>query len=98
MNQERIYQVIVAPHVSEKGTMLAETNSQHVFKVAPDATKSEVKVAVEELFKVKVDKVRIMNNKGKVKRFGGRIGKRSGLRKAYVTLASGSDIDFAGSN
>ncbi len=98
MNQERIYQVLVAPHVSEKGTMLAETNSQHVFKVAPDATKSEVKVAVEELFKVKVDKVRILNNKGKTKRFGGRMGKRSDLRKAYVTLASGSDIDFTGSN
>lgn len=98
MNQERIYQVLVAPHVSEKGTMLAEASSQHVFKVAPDATKTEVKVAVEELFKVKVDKVRILNNKGKTKRFGGRMGKRSDLRKAYVTLASGNDIDFSGTN
>ena len=98
MNQERIYQVLLAPHISEKGTMLAETNSQHVFKVATDATKTEVKVAVEELFKVKVEKVRIMNSKGKTKRFGGRLGKRSDLRKAYVTLASGNDIDFAGSN
>lgn len=98
MNQERIYQVLMAPHVSEKGTMLAEVSSQHVFKVAPDATKTEVKAAVEELFKVKVDKVRILNNKGKTKRFGGRLGKRSDLRKAYVTLAAGSDIDFSGSN
>ncbi len=96
MNQERIYQVLLAPHVSEKGTVLAEEHRQHVFKVAPDATKSEVKVAVEELFKVKVDKVRILNSKGKTKRFGGRLGKRSDLRKAYVTLASGNDIDFAG--
>lgn len=98
MNQERIYQVLLAPHVSEKGTMLAEMNRQHVFKVACDATKAEVKVAVEELFKVKVDKVRILNTKGKAKRFGGRMGKRSDLRKAYVTLASGNDIDFTGTN
>ena len=98
MNQERKYQVIVAPHISEKGTLLAEENRQHVFKVAPDATKSEVKVAVEELFSVKVEKVRILNTKGKAKRFGGRMGKRSDLRKAYVTLASGNDIDFAGAN
>lgn len=96
MNQERMYQVLLAPHVSEKGTLLAEQNSQHVFKVATDATKSEVKVAVEELFKVKVDKVRILNSKGKIKRFGGRLGKRSDQRKAYVTLVSGNDIDFTG--
>lgn len=96
MNQERMYQVIVSPHVSEKGTVLAEEQNQHVFKVANDATKGEVKQAVEELFKVKVEKVRIMNVKGKVKRFGGRIGKRSDLRKAYVTLVKGNDVDFAG--
>jgi len=98
MNQERMYQVLLAPHVSEKGTLLAEENNQHIFKVASDATKSEVKTAVEELFKVKVEKVRILNNKGKSKRFGGRMGKRSDLRKAYVTLVSGNDIDFAGAN
>ena len=95
MNQERIYQVLLAPHVSEKGTMLAEEKNQHVFKVATDATKIEVKVAVEELFKVKVDKVRILNTKGKIKRFSGHLGKRSNMRKAYVTLVSGNDIDFA---
>ena len=98
MNQERMYQVLLAPHVSEKGTMLADEKNQHVFRVASDATKTEVKTAVEELFKVKVDKVRILNNKGKTKRFGGRLGKRSDLRKAYVTLVSGNDIDFAGAN
>ena len=94
MNQERLYQVLVSPHISEKGTLLAEEQNQHIFKVASDATKSEVKAAVEELFKVKVEKVRIMNVKGKVKRFGGRLGKRSDLRKAYVTLTSGNDIDL----
>lgn len=98
MNQERIYQVLVAPHVSEKGTLLAEENRQHVFEVASDATKTEVKTAVEEIFKVKVDKVSILNVKGKVKRFGGRLGKRSGMRKAYVTLAEGNDIELAGTN
>jgi large subunit ribosomal protein L23 len=97
MNQERMYQVLLAPHVSEKGTLLAEEQNQHIFKVATDATKAEVKGAVEGIFKVKVDKVRILNNKGKTKRFGGKLGKRSDTRKAYVTLVSGNDIDFAGS-
>lgn len=96
MNQERMYQVLRAPHVSEKSTMLAEASNQHVFKVAPDATKSEVKQAVEGIFNVKVDKVRILNDKGKSKRFSGRIGKRSDVRKAYVTLMTGNDIDLAG--
>jgi large subunit ribosomal protein L23 len=98
MNQERMYQVLLVPHVSEKSTLLADANNQHVFKVATDATRSEVKQAVEELFKVKVDKVRILNVKGKSKRFGGRLGKRSDMRKAYVTLSSDNDIDFAGTH
>lgn len=98
MNQERMYQVLVAPHVSEKGTLLADEKNQHVFKVAPTATKAEVKQAVEGIFKVKVDKVRILNSKGKSKRFGGRLGKRSDLRKAYVSLLPGNDIDLAGTN
>ena len=98
MNQERMFQILLAPHVSEKSTLLADANNQHVFKVATDATRSEVKQAVEELFKVKVDKVRILNVKGKSKRFGGRLGKRSDMRKAYVTLSSDNDIDFAGTH
>ena len=98
MNQERMYQILLVPHVSEKSTLLADEKNQHVFKVAADATRAEVKQAVEELFKVKVDKVRILNVKGKVKRFGGRPGKRSDMRKAYVTLSTGSDIDFAGAH
>jgi len=98
MNQERMYQILLAPHVSEKGTLLADENNQHVFKVALDASRTEVKQAVEELFKVKVDKVRILNLKGKTKRSGGRLGKRSDMRKAYVTLSAENDIDFAGTH
>lgn len=95
MKQERMYQILLSPHVSEKSALLADEQNQHVFKVLASATKAEVKEAVEGLFDVKVDKVRIMNVKGKTKRFGGRIGKRSDLRKAYVTLKADSDIDFA---
>ncbi len=98
MNQERIHQILVSPHVSEKAALLADEQNQHVFKVVSTATKSEVKQAVEGMFKVKVEKVRILNIKGKAKRFGGRIGKRSDLRKAYVTLMPDNDIDFAGAN
>jgi large subunit ribosomal protein L23 len=98
MNQERMHQILVSPHVSEKASLLADEQNQHVFKVISTATKSEVKQAVEGMFKVKVDKVRILNINGKTKRFGGRIGKRSDLRKAYVTLMPDNDIDFAGAN
>jgi large subunit ribosomal protein L23 len=98
MNQERMHQILVSPHVSEKGSLLADEQNQHVFKVLSTATKAEVKEAVEGMFKVKVEKVRILNTKGKVKRFGGRMGKRSDMRKAYVTLMADNDIDFSGSN
>ena len=98
MKQERLYQILLVPHVSEKSTLLADEKNQHVFRVAADATRTEVKQAVEELFKVKVDKVRILNVKGKNKRFGGRLGKRSDMRKAYVTLGADNDIDFAGTH
>ena len=98
MNQERMYQILLSPHVSEKGSLLAEEKNQHVFKVLNTATKTEVKEAVEGMFKVKVDKVRILNVKGKTKRFSGRMGKRSDMRKAYVTLMSDNDIDFSSAN
>jgi len=98
MNQERMHQILLSPHVSEKAALLADEQNQHVFKVLSTATKAEVKQAVEGMFKVKVEKVRILNIKGKAKRFGGRIGKRSDLRKAYVTLMPDNDIDFAGAN
>ncbi len=98
MNQERMHQILLSPHVSEKAALLADEANQHVFKVLSTATKTEVKEAVEGMFKVKVDKVRILNVKGKSKRFGGRIGTRTDLRKAYVTLMPDNDIDFAGAN
>ena len=98
MNHDRIFQVLLAPHVSEKTTLMADTNGQHVFKVLPDASKIEIKQAVESLFEVKVAQVRVVNTKGKTKRFGQREGKRSDWRKAYVTLVKGQDIDFAGAN
>ena len=98
MNQERMHQILVAPHVSEKASVVADESNQHVFKVISTATKTEVKQAVEAMFNVKVDKVRILNVKGKTKRFGGRLGKRSDSRKAYVTLMADNDIDFAGAN
>ena len=98
MSQERLMQVLLAPHISEKTAVLADSDRQHVFKVLPTATKTEIKQAVESLFNVKVDQVRVVNVKGKTKRFGQRNGKRSDWRKAYVKLAAGQDIDFAGAN
>lgn len=98
MNEERLLKVLLAPHISEKATIAADSANQHVFKVATDASKAEVKAAVEKLFNVKVDKVQVVNVKGKSKRFGQRLGKRSDWRKAYVSLEAGQDIDFAGAN
>lgn len=94
MNQERIYQVLKAPHISEKATNVAESANQIVFKVAVDATKLEVKKAVEQLFDVKVDGVRTLNVKGKVKRNRFGSSRRKGWKKAYVSLKAGDDIDF----
>ncbi len=96
MNKERLMNVMLSPHVSEKSTGLADTSRQFVFKVAVDATKAEVKQAVELLFEVKVDGVQVCNVKGKRKRFGQVAGRRSDWKKAYVTLAEGADIDFLG--
>lgn len=98
MNQERMYQILLSPHVSEKAAILADEQNQHVFKVLATASKAEVKEAVEAMFSVKVDKVRLTNIKGKTKRFGGRLGKRNDLRKAYVKLMPDNDIDFTGAN
>lgn len=96
MNQERIYQVIVAPHISEKATLVADANNQYVFKVASDATKPEIKAAVEQLFEVTVTKVNTVNIKGKTKRTARGFGKRNDIRKAYVTLAEGQEIELGG--
>lgn len=96
MNEERIYKVLLGPHISEKATIVAEDAQQVVFRVASDASKPEIKKAVEQLFDVKVDKVRVLNAKGKTKRTARGLGKRSDVRKAYVRLADGHDIDFIG--
>ena len=93
MNQERIYQVLLGPLVSEKASMVGE-KGQVVFKVASDATKPEIKKAVEQLFNVTVEGVQVLNRKGKLKRTARGFGKRNDLRKAYVKLAAGQDIDF----
>lgn len=96
MNENRLLQVIYSPHVSEKAALAADSSNQYVFKVASDASKAEIKKAVEQLFGVGVDSVRVLNNKGKTKRFGTRFGRRSDLRKAYVRLKDGEEIDFVG--
>ena len=96
IREERLLKVIVAPHVSEKSTMATEKQNTVVFKVATDATKVEIKAAVEKLFDVQVTGVRTLNVKGKSKRTGQRIGRRSDWKKAYVTLAEGTQIDFVG--
>lgn len=95
MNQERIYKVLLGPHISEKATVVADRDGQFVFRVAPDATKPEIKAAVEQLFEVKVRNVQVLNIKGKTKRTARGMGKRNDVRKAYVRLADGHDIDFA---
>lgn len=94
-NQERLMQVLLAPQVSEKATMLAEKANQVVFVVVPDATKPEIKAAVELLFKVQVNSVQVANAKGKAKRFGKAMGCRSDVRKAFVSLMPGQEINFA---
>lgn len=95
MNQERLFNVLMAPIVSEKSTMIADKHEQVAFRVAPDATKHEVKAAVEMLFKVRVKSVQILNRKGKEKRFGRYSGRRDNVRKAYVCLHPGQEINFA---
>lgn len=94
-NQERLMQVILGPHISEKSTTAAESN-QVVFRVRPDATKTEIKRAVELLFEVDVAAVSVVNMPGKLKRFGRRLGQQSAWKKAYVRLAPGQDLDFIG--
>lgn len=96
MGKERLYQVLLQPHVSEKTTMAAEKARQICFEVSTDATKAEIKAAVEQIFDVKVDAVQVVNMRGKVKRSGRKVGKRNNWKKAYVRLQEGHDIDFVG--
>ncbi|KAA0219279.1 MAG: 50S ribosomal protein L23 [Lautropia sp.] len=95
MNQERLMTVLVAPIVSEKATMIAEKNGQVAFRVLQDATRDEIRAAVELLFEVQVDSVQVLNQKGKQKRFGRYNGRRRNVRKAYVNLKPGQEINFA---
>lgn len=96
MNVERLMQVLLAPQISEKGTFIGEKHNQYVFRVAPDATKLEIKAAVELMFKKKVKSVQVLNVKGKQKRFGRTLGRRRNWKKAYVSLMPGEEITFQG--
>ena len=95
-NESRLAQVLVAPIVSEKATMLAEKRNQVLFKVLRDATKPEIKAAVELMFKVEVESVQTLQHKGKGKRFGRSIGRRDHVKKAYVCLKAGQELNFSG--
>ena len=94
-NQERLLQVLLAPVISEKGTFIADKHEQVIFRVMPDATKPEIKAAVELLFKVQVESVQVSNVHGKQKRFGVHTGRRRNWKKAYVCLKPGQEINFA---
>ena len=96
MNQERLLQIILAPHMSEKAAIGAEKRREYVFEVASDATKPEVKTAIEHLFKTLVQSVRIMNVKTKPRRFGQITGRSKAWKKAYVKLQPGQEISFEG--
>jgi large subunit ribosomal protein L23 len=93
-SQERLLQVLLAPQISEKATHVAEKNEQVIFRVATNATKPEVKAAVELMFKVQVESVQILNVKGKIKRVGRSVGQRKGWKKAFVCLKPGQEINF----
>ncbi len=95
-DEGRLMQVLVAPIVSEKATQAAEQSNAVLFKVLQDATKPEIKAAVELMFKVQVKGVSVLNQKGKTKRFGKTVGRRDHVRKAYVTLAEGQELNFGG--
>jgi len=96
-SQERLMKVLLAPQISEKATHVADKNEQVVFRVVTDATKPEIKAAVEMMFKVSVNSVQVVNVMGKVKRSGRVVGRRNDWKKAYVCLAAGQEINFAAS-
>lgn len=95
-SQQRLMKILLAPHISEKGTLLADRDRQFVFQVARDANKAEIKQAVEQMFNVQVEHVRTVNSQGKIKRFGQMMGRRNHSKKAYVKLKPGFDIEFGG--
>jgi len=93
-SEERLMKVLLAPVISEKATMVAEKNEQIVFLVTPDATKLEIKAAVEMMFKVQVESVQVVNRAGKIKRSGRFTGRRNHTRRAFVCLKPGQEINF----
>jgi len=95
-DESRLAQVLVGPIVSEKATSIGEKHNQVLFKVLRNATKPEIKAAVELMFKVEVDAVRVINQKGKAKRFGRSVGRRDHIKKAYVSLKAGQELNFSG--
>jgi len=95
MNDRRLYNILLSPLTTEKSVLLGEKRNQFVFKVASDATKTEIQTAVQKLFSVSVKSVRTLRVKGKVKRFKQMEGQRSSWKKAYVALAEGHDINIA---
>jgi large subunit ribosomal protein L23 len=95
LSSDQLFQVLIAPIVTEKSTRAAEDHGQVVFQVASRANRDDVKAAIEQAFDVKVEGVKILNVKGKTKRFGKSIGKRNDRKKAYIRLKEGSDIDFS---
>ena len=95
-SEGRLASVLLAPIVSEKATAVAEKHNQVLFKVLRDATKPEIKAAVELMFKVEVEAVNVVNVKGKVKKFGRSIGRRDHVKKAYVSLKAGQELNFTG--
>lgn len=94
LQEQELYKILLAPHISEKSTRLADKNRQFVFKVRGDASKPDIKRAVEKLFQVEVESVQVVNQAGKVKRTGQVTGRRQDTRKAYVRLKPGFDIQF----
>lgn len=96
MSSDRLYKVLLAPRMTEKTSMIGESSNQYVFKVTSDSNKAEIKSAVEKLFEVNVESVRVVNVKGKSKTFKSRAGKRSDWKKAYVRVQEGQVIDFLG--
>jgi large subunit ribosomal protein L23 len=95
MNEKRLYQVLIGPYTTEKSVAVAEAHNQNVFRVAKDATKSEIKEAVSKLFNVVVESVRTVQVTGKTKRFKQKEGRRSDWKKAYVAIQKGQDINLA---
>ncbi len=94
-NTERLAQILLAPVISEKSTFIADKHEQVIFRVASNATKPEIKAAVELMFKAQVESVKVANVRGKEKRFGRFVGRRSSWKKAYVCLKPGQEISFA---